>query len=154
MKITFILLIFSLNSYSDISKDLNNFFLNELSFIQTTQNQPNDIIGVSKGIYTKNSDNSIFVEVYEPFKESYLINNNRIEIHDLEFNQIKRIRLDKINESFLINFLINCFPENFKNKINEKQIEFSIDFINNNTLEIKFKDNMDIENIIKFKKND
>ncbi|MAR95038.1 MAG: hypothetical protein CMD46_01580 [Gammaproteobacteria bacterium] len=154
MRIIFILLIFTLNSYTDSSKDLNIFFNNELSYIQSTQDKLNNVFEVSKGTYIKNTDNSIFIEVNEPFKETYLINNNEIKIHDLEFNQVKTMPLDKMNENFLINFLINGFPENFKNQIKEKEIEFFIDFINKNTLKIKFKDNMEIENIIQFKKND
>tara|TARA_X000000368_G_scaffold393649_1_gene359545 strand:+ start:6630 stop:7094 length:465 start_codon:yes stop_codon:yes gene_type:complete len=154
LRIIFILLIFTLNSYTDSSKDLNIFFNNELSYIQSTQDKLNNVFEVSKGTYIKNTDNSIFIEVNEPFKETYLINNNEIKIHDLEFNQVKTMPLDKMNENFLINFLINGFPENFKNQIKEKEIEFFIDFINKNTLKIKFKDNMEIENIIQFKKND
>ena len=137
-----------------ISKDLNIFFNNELSFLQTSKNKLNNILDESKGIYTKNNDNSILIEVHEPFKETYLINDNEIKIHDLEFNQIKRIPLDKISENFLINFLINGFPENFINQIKDNEEVISIDFINKDTLKIKFKDNMEIENTIQFKKDD
>lgn len=154
MRIIYILFLFSLNIYSDISKDLNIFFNNELSFLQTSKNKLNNILDESKGIYTKNNDNSILIEVHEPFKEIYLINNNEIKIQDLEFNQIKRIPLDKISENFLINFLINGFPENFINQIKENEEVISIDFINKDTLKIKFKDNMEIENTIQFKKDD
>lgn len=152
MRIIYILFLFSLNIYSDISKDLNIFFNNELSFLQTSKNKLNNILDESKGIYTKNNDNSILIEMHEPFKETYLINDNEIKIHDLEFNQIKRIPLDKISENFLINFLINGFPENFINQIKDNEEVISIDFINKDTLKIKFKDNMEIENIIQFKK--
>ena len=152
MRIIYILFLFSLNIYSDISKDLNIFFNNELSFLQTSKNKLNNILDESKGIYTKNNDNSILIEVHEPFKETYLINDNEIKIHDLEFNQIKRIPLDKISENFLINFLINGFPENFINQIKDNEEVISIDFINKDTLKIKFKDNMEIENTIQFKK--
>ena len=152
MRIIYILFLFSLDIYSDISKDLNIFFNNELSFLQTSKNKLNNILDESKGIYTKNNDNSILIEVHEPFKETYLINDNEIKIHDLEFNQIKRIPLDKISENFLINFLINGFPENFINQIKDNEEVISIDFINKDTLKIKFKDNMEIENTIQFKK--
>ena len=154
MRIIYILFLFSLNIYSDISKDLNIFFNNELSFLQTSKNKLNNILDESKGIYKKNNDNSILIEVHEPFKETYLINDNEIKIHDLEFNQIKRIPLDKISENFFINFLINGFPENFINQIKDNEEVISIDFINKDTLKIKFKDNMEIENTIQFKKDD
>tara|TARA_B100000965_G_scaffold217070_1_gene181661 strand:+ start:647 stop:1111 length:465 start_codon:yes stop_codon:yes gene_type:complete len=150
----FLLLIFSLDSYSDISNDLNDFFNNELSFIQTSKNKLNNISEESKGIYKKNTNESVIIEVNYPFRETYLINQNEIKIHDHEFDQVKRVSINKINNNLIIDYLINGFPEDFKNKINESEIEFSLDFVNKNTLRIKFKDNMEIDNVIEFIKDD
>tara|TARA_B100000579_G_scaffold379361_1_gene346651 strand:+ start:888 stop:1352 length:465 start_codon:yes stop_codon:yes gene_type:complete len=150
----FLLLIFSLDSYSDISNDLNDFFNNELSFIQTSKNKLNNISEESKGIYKKNTNESVIIEVNYPFRETYLINQNEIKIHDHEFDQVKRVPINKINNNLIIDYLINGFPEDFKNKINESEIEFSLDFVNKNTLRIKFKDNMEIDNVIEFIKDD
>ncbi len=154
MRKIFLLLIFSLDSYSDISNDLNDFFNNELSFIQTSKNKLNNISEESKGIYKKNTNESVIIEVNYPFRETYLINQNEIKIHDHEFDQVKRVSINKINNNLIIDYLINGFPEDFKNKINESEIEFSLDFVNKNTLRIKFKDNMEIDNVIEFIKDD
>ena len=154
MRKIFLLLIFSLDSYSDISNDLNDFFNNELSFIQTSKNKLNNISEESKGIYKKNTNESLIIEVNYPFRETYLINQNEIKIHDHEFDQVKRVSINKINNNLIIDYLINGFPEDFKNKINESEIEFSLDFVNKNTLRIKFKDNMEIDNVIEFIKDD
>lgn len=154
MRKIFLLLIFSLDSYSDISNDLNDFFNNELSFIQTSKNKLNNISEESKGIYKKNTNESVIIEVNYPFRETYLINQNEIKIHDHEFDQVKRVSINKINKNLIIDYLINGFPEDFKNKINESEIEFSLDFVNKNTLRIKFKDNMEIDNVIEFIKDD
>ncbi len=154
MRKIFLLLIFSLDSYSDISNDLNDFFNNELSFIQTSKNKLNNISEESKGIYKKNTNESVIIEVNYPFRETYLINQNEIKIHDHEFDQVKRVPINKINNNLIIDYLINGFPEDFKNKINESEIEFSLDFVNKNTLRIKFKDNMEIDNVIEFIKDD
>ena len=100
----------------------------------------------------KNDDKSIVIEINSPFREKYYINDNEIKIHDLDFNQIKKISINDINESMLINLLIDGFPKNFNNQINIKERVFFIDFINENTVQIKFKDNMQIDNIIEFYK--
>ena len=149
-----LLLIFSINCFSNTSSQLNTFFNNELFFTQTSINKLNNTVDESKGVYVKNNDNSIVIEINSPFREKYFIHDNEIKIHDLEFNQIKKISIKDKNETALINFLINGFPENFNNQIKIKEKVFFIDFINENTVQIKFKDNMQIDNVIKFYKND
>ena len=72
-------------------ESLNTFFNNELSFIQTSLNKINDSFDESSGVLTRKEDNTVKIEIIEPFKEIYFINNDGIEIHDLEFNQIKII---------------------------------------------------------------
>ena len=72
-------------------ESLNAFFNNELSFTQTSLNKINDSFDESSGVLTRNEDNTVKIEIIEPFKEIYFINNDGIEIHDLEFNQIKII---------------------------------------------------------------
>ena len=72
-------------------ESLNSFFKNDLSFTQTSLNKINDSFDESSGILTRNKNNTIKIEILEPFKEIYFINTEGIEIHDLEFNQIKVI---------------------------------------------------------------
>ena len=112
-------------------ESLNTFFNNELSFIQTSLNKINDSFDESSGVLTRKEDNTVKIEIIEPFKEIYFINNDGIEIHDLEFNQIKIInKTDLVNNS-MYNFINDGFS---KEGLNIKEIDdssFSIEDNNN-----------------------
>ena len=142
-------------------ESLNTFFNNELSFIQTSLNKINDSFDESSGVLTRNEDNTVKIEITEPFKEIYFINNDGIEIHDLEFNQIKTInKTDLVNNS-MYNFINDGFS---KEGLNIKEIDdssfsiednnnfFYFEFIDEKVLHIKYKDNMNIDNLIRFYK--
>ena len=142
-------------------ESLNAFFNNELSFTQTSLNKINDSFDESSGVLTRKEDNTVKIEIIEPFKEIYFINNDGIEIHDLEFNQIKIInKTDLVNNS-MYNFINDGFS---KESLNIKEIDdssfsieennnfFYFEFINEKVLHIKYKDNMNIDNLIKFYK--
>ena len=142
-------------------ESLNTFFNNELSFIQTSLNKINDSFDESSGVLTRKEDNTVKIEIIEPFKEIYFINNDGIEIHDLEFNQIKIInKTDLVNNS-MYNFINDGFS---KEGLNIKEIDnssfsiednnnfFYFEFIDEKVLHIKYKDNMNIDNLIRFYK--
>ena len=142
-------------------ESLNAFFNNELSFIQTSLNKINDSFDESSGVLTRKEDNTVKIEIIEPFKEIYFINNDGIEIHDLEFNQIKIInKTDLVNNS-MYNFINDGFS---KEGLNIKEIDdssfsiednnnfFYFEFIDEKVLHIKYKDNMNIDNLIRFYK--
>ena len=142
-------------------ESLNTFFNNELSFIQTSLNKINDSFDESSGVLTRKEDNTVKIEITEPFKEIYFINNDGIEIHDLEFNQIKIInKTDLVNNS-MYNFINDGFS---KEGLNIKEIDdssfsiennnnfFYFEFIDEKVLHIKYKDNMNIDNLIRFYK--
>ena len=142
-------------------ESLNTFFNNELSFIQTSLNKINDSFDESSGVLTRKEDNTVKIEIIEPFKEIYFISNDGIEIHDLEFNQIKIInKTDLVNNS-MYNFINDGFS---KEGLNIKEIDdssfsiednnnfFYFDFIDEKVLHIKYKDNMNIDNLIRFYK--
>ena len=160
MKLIFInlLLVFNVTISSNSAESLNIFFKNDLSFIQTSLNTINNNFDTSSGNIYRDKDNSIKIEVYEPFKETYSIDNQGIKIHDLEFDQVRIINKEDINNNIL-EFLYNGFSEeklnieNFKNsdfKIVDNESSYYFKFIDQNTLQIKYKDNMGIENLIKF----
>ena len=142
-------------------ESLNTFFNNELSFIQTSLNKINDSFDESSGVLTRNEDNTVKIEITEPFKEIYFINNDGIEIHDLEFNQIKIInKTDLVNNS-MFNFINDGFSQEGLNikeidgssfSIEENNNFFYFEFINEKVLHIKYKDNMNIDNLIRFYK--
>ena len=142
-------------------ESLNAFFNNELSFTQTSLNKINDSFDESSGVLTRKEDNTVKIEIIEPYKEIYFINNDGIEIHDLEFNQIKIIKKTDLENNSMFNFINDGF---LKEGLNIKEIDdsnylieennksFYFEFINEKVLHIKYKDNMNIDNLIRFYK--
>ena len=138
-------------------EDLNIFFTNELTFKQTSLNKINNNFDTSSGKIIRKNDNSMQIEVDEPFKERYLIDNNGIKIYDLEFNQARTIKKDEINNNIL-EFIYSGFSEDLDiETVNDKSFKiiedsnsYYVEFINEDTLHIKYKDNMDVENLVRF----
>ena len=138
-------------------EDLNIFFKNELSFTQTSLNKINNNFDTSSGKITRKNDNSLQIEVDEPFKERYSINNDGIKVHDLEFNQVRIIKKEEINNNIL-EFIYSGFSEDLDiENLNDKSFKVTVDnnfyyieFINKQTLQIKYKDNMNVENLVRF----
>ena len=152
-----LLLIFNVMISSASLEDLNNFFKYELSFIQTSLNKINNNFDTSSGKIIRENDNSLKIEVDEPFKERYLIDNNGIKIYDLEFDQVRMIKKEEINNDIL-EFIYSGFSndldiENLNDKsfkIIEDNNSYYIEFVNKQTLQIKYKDNMGVENLVRF----
>ena len=102
------------------------------------------------------------IEINKPFKETYIIDKTGIEIHDLDFNQKKFIKKEDISNN-LIDFINNGFPKNPSNieiinkrsfKIFEGKKIYYFEFLDKNILQIKYKDNMNIDTLINFSKSD
>ena len=137
--------------------DLNIFFKNELSFKQTSLNKINNNFDTSSGKIIRDNNNSMQVEIYEPFRERYVIDNNGIKIYDLEFDQVRMIKKEEINNNIL-EFIYNGFSEDLdienldekSFKINEDSNSYYVEFVNEDTLQIKYKDNMGVENLVRF----
>ena len=158
--ILFIWMIIPLTIESSTSEQLNDFFDSDLTFTQTSLNKNKNFIEESEGIFKRLEDNSIVIEISTPFRENYFIDENKIEIHDLDFDQVRIIRREDIKENIFLGYLVDGFDDSyisselndyeFKLKINEQNIDLK--FINKNHLQVKFKDNMDINNLINFYK--
>jgi len=139
--------------------DLNIFFKNELSFKQTSLNKINNNFDTSSGKIIRDNNNSLQIEIYEPFRERYVIDNNGIKIYDLEFDQVRMIKKEEINNNIL-EFIYNGFSENLdienlddkSFKINEDSNSYYVEFVNEDTLQIKYKDNIGVENLVRFLK--
>ena len=137
--------------------DLNIFFKNELSFKQTSLNKINNNFDTSSGNIFRDNNNSLQIEIYEPFRERYVIDNNGIKIYDLEFDQVRMIKKEEINNNIL-EFIYNGFSEDLdienldekSFKINEDSNSYHVEFVNEDTLQIKYKDNMGVENLVRF----
>ena len=145
--------------YASISNELDNFFSGDLKFIQTSLNEIKNSIDESKGIFKRVSNNNISIEIVSPFKERYFLTEEYIEIYDLEFDQIKNIPKEEFKNNLFINYLINGFDDKAliskdKNSfvINDGKNIYQFKYINQSTLQVRFKDNMNITNIIKFYK--
>ena len=145
--------------YASISNELDIFFSEDLKFIQTSLNENKNSIDESEGIFKRVSNNNIILEIVSPFKERYFLTEEYIEIYDLEFDQIKNIPKEEFKNNLLINYLINGFDD--KAMISKDENSFVINdgkniyqfkYINQSTLQVRFKDNMNITNIIKFYK--
>ena len=153
-------MIIPLTIESSTSAQLNDFFDSDLTFTQTSLNKNKNLIEESEGIFKRLEDNSIVIEISTPFRENYFIDENKIEIHDLDFDQVRIIRREDIKENIFLGYLVDGFDDlsisselndyEFKLKINEQNIDLK--FINKNHLQVKFKDNMDINNLINFYK--
>jgi len=138
-------------------EDLNIFFQNELSFKQTSLNKINNNFDTSSGKIIRDNNNSLQIEIYEPFRERYVIDNNGIKIYDLEFDQVRMIKKEEINNNIL-EFIYNGFSEDLdienlddkSFKINENSNSYYVEFVNEDTLQIKYKDNMGVENLVRF----
>ena len=153
-------MIIPLTIESSTSEQLNDFFDSDLTFTQTSLNKNKNFIEESEGIFKRLEDNSIVIEISTPFRENYFIDENKIEIHDLDFDQVRIIRREDFKENIFLGYLVDGFDDSyitselndyeFKLKINEQNIDLK--FINKNHLQVKFKDNMDINNLINFYK--
>jgi len=153
-------MIIPLTIESSTSEQLNDFFDSDLTFTQTSLNKNKNFIEESEGIFKRLEDNSIVIEISTPFRENYFIDENKIEIHDLDFDQVRIIKREDIKENIFLGYLVDGFDDSyisselndyeFKLKINEQNIDLK--FINKNHLQVKFKDNMDINNLINFYK--
>ena len=160
MKLFFLfpLLYFHVSLFANSYEKALDFFENELSFKQISFNKFSNNYDESLGNYTHNS-NSIEIEITSPFKEIYFINNYGVEIHDLEFNQIKVISKDELKDNLIFNLFIQNTTDDIVELIDdssfliyENKIPYFFNFIDNETLEIKYKDNMEIDNLIIFTK--
>tara|TARA_Y100001936_G_scaffold102526_1_gene100877 strand:+ start:744 stop:1196 length:453 start_codon:yes stop_codon:yes gene_type:complete len=148
-----------LNIESSYSIELNNFFSGELKFIQTSLNKGKNSFVESEGVFKRLDDNSIVIEVTSPFREVYFIKDEYIEIHDLEFDQITKIPKKEYEKNIFLNYLIDGFEDlNISNNnsnsflISDKKTSYYFEYLNNNMLQVRFKDNMDVTNLIKFYK--
>ena len=154
------LLFFNLLISANTIESLNEFFKNNLEFVQTSFNTTNNSFDKSYGNFSRDLNNNIKIEINSPFKEIYFINEDGIEIHDLEFNQ-KRF----INNQDIPNNILKFIKNGFKNesldfeqkddnkfKITEDENNYYFEFLSNETLQIKYKDNMNLDNLINFSK--
>ena len=168
MKLIYLCLaIFSSFTYSDDLIDLFNQSIQtaNLAFVQSSINPYTNSIDKSEGRIIRDKE-SIYFYIDNPFKEKYELSNDEIIITDLELDQVSNIQLSELSNNTLIDIFLNGLSLNNSNY----ELEFDKDTIlikslsaeGYNEIEVKFKesriyylkykDNLDIENLIMFTK--
>ena len=151
-------LISSIYVHSSVIDQLSMFFNNDLYFTQSSFNSISNTFDKTEGKYSKKNNNSFVINITSPFKENYYIDKTKIEIHDLDFDQVRKIPLNEIEDNLFINLLSNKSFEkydiktlkdnSFKLLANDK--EYNFEFLADGGLQVIYKDNMDVKNIVKF----
>ena len=147
----------SIYAQTSVIDQLSLFLNNDLKFIQSSLNTITNTFDRTEGEYSKKND-LIIINVTSPYKENYYINDKNIEIHDLDFDQKRTIPLSEIEATFLINFLRNqsLLTYDIKNikedsfKLLKNKKEYNFEFLDKDELQVKFTDNMNVKNIVKF----
>ena len=157
----FSLTLVSLNSFASSSVEIFNDLINKnLSFTQKSLNSETNKLSESKGNIIRDKS-LIIININSPYKERYTLNNSHIEIYDFDFDQTKIVPYKDINNKTFINIItkgINFDIANIKD-ISSKSFkiidisdrEIYIELTSNNSFFIKFKDNMNITNLVNFK---
>lgn len=157
MKLFFTILpLLSLNLISDdVLNTFNSFIQNDLLFSQETEINLNEIT-YSEG-YIQHKDEIIEIFIDTPFKEKYIIENDKLIVFDFEFNQTQTFPISN-NESVLINVLKLGAKLNQVKDLTDKSFKINfnkeflyIELLSDNIFEITYKDNMNFNNVITLK---
>ena len=146
---------FNLSSESSIDK-FNNLINKDLSFVQKSLDAISNQYIESTGTLI-HQDALIIVNIKTPYKEKYTINDTFIDVYDYDFEQSRVIQLDDIDTK-MIQYLKNGITESQNIKvlstnaieINENNNKTYIEVLDEKRFLIKFKDNMNVTNLINF----
>tara|TARA_B100000614_G_scaffold142680_1_gene126749 strand:- start:290 stop:787 length:498 start_codon:yes stop_codon:yes gene_type:complete len=162
IKTLLFLVIFNVNLYAlNVADQLNNFFQSELVFVHKSLNKKNNNIEESKGFFERNIDHTR-IEILTPYSETYNIYDYEIEIIDLEFSQKRYISIKDLENNFFLDLILNGINDDYdditviedgKYILIKDNFEIAINFINKDTLQLKYKDNLGIDNLIRFSRN-
>jgi hypothetical protein len=140
-----------------ISADiLNSELKKNYSFVERSLNQSDLKIETSSGkIFF--DDEGVTINVITPFEENYRIEGGNLEIHDVFLDQKQTIDIDQA-DNFFINLLMNGIDENSEaysiNRINDQTIEIIsasssdliiFSFVSNKLNLIRYKDSIGVE---------
>ena len=156
------MIIFNVNIHAfSVADQLNNFFQSGSVFVHKSLNKKNNNIEESNGLFERYNDH-ISIDVFSPYRETYNIYDDQIEIVDIEFSQIRYIPIEDLENNFFLNLILNGVTDDYdhinviedgKYILIKDNLEIAIDFINKNTLQLKYKDNLGIDNLIRFSRN-
>ena len=157
----FLLIFVSFNVFpSSPIENFNTLILKNLLFTQKSLNSITKSLTESNGNITR-ENSSIFINVNKPYRERYIVKNSSIEIYDFDFDQTRVLQYKHIDNKSLIDIIINGIDfetNNIKDisnnsfkVIDASDREIYIEIIDSNSFFIKFKDNMNITNLVNFK---
>ena len=159
VKTLLLLLIFNVNVQAlNVADQLNNFFQSSSVFVHKSLNKKNNKIEESNGLFERYNGH-ISIDVFSPYRETYYIYDDEIEIVDFEFSQRRYIPIEDLENNFFLNLILNGVTDDYdhinviedgKYILIKDNLEIAIDFINKNTLQLKYKDNLGIDNLIRF----
>ena len=162
VKTLLLLLIFNVNVQAlNVADQLNNFFQSGSVFVHKSLNKKNNNIEESNGLFERYNGH-ISIDVFSPYRETYYIYDDEIEIVDFEFSQRRYIPIEDLENNFFLNLILNGVTDDYdhinviedgKYILIKDNLEIAIDFINKNTLQLKYKDNLGIDNLIRFSRN-
>ena len=156
----FSLTLISLNSFASSSVEIFNGLINKnLSFTQKSLNSETNKLSESKGNIIRDKS-LIIININTPYRERYTLNNSHIEIYDFDFDQTKIVPYKDINnKTFIdiitkgINFDIASIQDISINSfkiVDNSDREIYIELTGDSSFFIKFKDNMNITNLVNF----
>ena len=162
VKTLLLLLIFNVNVQAlNVADQLNNFFQSGSVFVHKSLNKKNNNIEESNGFFERYNGH-LSIDVFSPYRETYYIYDDEIEIVDFEFSQRRYIPIEDLENNSFLNLILNGVTDDYdhinviedgKYILIKDNLEIAIDFINKNTLQLKYKDNLGIDNLIRFSRN-
>ena len=151
--IILILITFNISS-EEILKSFNTMLQSDLSFKQEIEKNINDK-SYSAG-YIERKGDSIEINIKEPFREKYLINDEELVVYDFEFDQTQIMTITK-NEAPLINLLKSGVILEQTQELTDKSFVIAIndellyiELISDKSFYVSYKDNMSYKNIVTF----
>ena len=156
-KIFLILLLFG-NLQASLSDVNNLLFSEDINFIHTSTNDSLTKSVVSNGNITRQFE-LITVNVDEPFREQYIIDNINIKIIDKDFDQESSYEIASLPNNDLISILKNGFKDEDLKELNDKVFSVKnssqsiiLKDITEKSFSIMYLDNLNVLNTITFNK--
>ena len=156
-KIFLIFLLFG-NLQASLSDVNNLLFSKDINFIHTSTNDSLTKSVVSNGNIIRQSE-LITVNVDEPFREQYIIDNLNIKIIDKDFDQESSYEITSLPNNDLISILKNGFKDEDLKELNDKVFKVKsssqsiiLKDITEKSFSVMYLDNLNVLNTITFNK--
>lgn len=156
-KIFLIFLLFG-NLQASLSDVNNLLFSKDINFVHTSTNESLTKSVVSNGNIIRQSE-LITVNVDEPFREQYIIDNLNIKIIDKDFDQESSYEITSLPNNDLISILKNGFKDEDLKELNDKVFKVKsssqsiiLKDITEKSFSVMYLDNLNVLNTITFNK--